>query len=138
MADPDVRTTLSVNGELDDTPPTAMPLPDAGDDVGDRTSQGTRFRILRAHARGGLGEVFVAEDNELHREVALKQMQARHADNPRTRARFVLEAEITGGGAAPRRRSSFENCSGVSSPCVRPSPMPIAAVSCIAISSLTT
>jgi serine/threonine-protein kinase len=97
MAEPDLRTTLSANGELDDTPPTVMPLPEGFDDVGERTSQGTRFRILRPHARGGLGEVFVAEDGELHREVALKQMQARHADNPRTRARFVLEAEITGG-----------------------------------------
>jgi serine/threonine-protein kinase len=96
MADPDVCTTLSANGELDATPPTAMPLSAAGDDVDERRSQGSRFRILRPHARGGLGEVFVAEDGELHREVALKQMQARHADNERIRARFILEAEITG------------------------------------------
>jgi WD40 repeat protein/tRNA A-37 threonylcarbamoyl transferase component Bud32 len=65
--------------------------------VGDVTSAGTRFRILRPHARGGLGEVFVAEDTELHREVALKEIQGRHADNPSSRARFLLEAEITGG-----------------------------------------
>jgi serine/threonine-protein kinase len=58
---------------------------------------GLRFRILRPHARGGLGEVFVAEDTELHREVALKEMQARHAGHEASRGRFVLEAEITGG-----------------------------------------
>jgi serine/threonine protein kinase len=39
----------------------------------------------------------VALDTELGREVALKEIQARHADNASSRARFVLEAEITGG-----------------------------------------
>jgi eukaryotic-like serine/threonine-protein kinase len=60
-------------------------------------SDGARFRVLRPHARGGLGEVFVALDEELHREVALKQILGHHADDPTSRTRFVLEAEITGG-----------------------------------------
>src|SRR4029453_9126932 len=33
---------------------------------------------------------------ELNREVALKEIQDRHADRPDFRARFVREAEITG------------------------------------------
>jgi WD40 repeat protein/tRNA A-37 threonylcarbamoyl transferase component Bud32 len=65
--------------------------------VGEATSAGTRFQIVRLHARGGLGEVYVAEDVELHRLVALKEIQDEHADNPTSRSRFLLEAEITGG-----------------------------------------
>jgi serine/threonine protein kinase len=65
--------------------------------VGTVTSDGQRFRVLRPHARGGLGAVFVALDEELHREVALKQILQQHADDATSRHRFVLEAEITGG-----------------------------------------
>jgi serine/threonine protein kinase len=39
----------------------------------------------------------VAVDEELHREVALKEIQERYAADVQPRARFLLEAEITGG-----------------------------------------
>jgi serine/threonine protein kinase len=56
---------------------------------------GPRYKILRPHARGGLGEVLVALDQELHREVALKRMLKGGRDYSAGHRWFVREAEMT-------------------------------------------
>ncbi len=94
-SDPRFSETAAYSGEL----PQKDPGGDDGSaprDAGAAGADGPRFRVLRPHARGWLGTVSVALDADLNREVALKEIQEHHADDPHSRSRFLLEAEITG------------------------------------------
>jgi tRNA A-37 threonylcarbamoyl transferase component Bud32 len=95
VADPDVQASLghaqpAPEDEINSSG-TKAPEPDGSD------PWQTRYRKVRDHARGGLGIVYVAHDRELNRHVALKEIQEDHADRTDSRARFLLEAEVTGG-----------------------------------------
>src|SRR5262245_2783781 len=89
VPDADVQASLAHVGSV-------VPSDKTVDLVSRPGAEGLRYRVLRPHAIGGLGEVFVAEDIELHREVALKEIQEKHADDAGSHCRFLLEAEITG------------------------------------------
>jgi hypothetical protein len=78
-------------------PETVPPFPAVRCLTDVRQISGLRFQVLRPHGKGGIGEVFVARDQELNREVALKEMQDPYARDAHNRGRFVREAEITGG-----------------------------------------
>ncbi|MEM6469529.1 MAG: protein kinase [Planctomycetota bacterium] len=70
---------------------TTVPASDSASSINER------FKVLRPHAKGGLGQVLVALDQDLNREVALKEIQERFASNPNYQLRFLAEAKITGG-----------------------------------------
>ena len=95
VADPELQTSLTRVPRTNERADPDATAPHART-AGDSTAAGMRFRILRLHRTGGLGAVYVAHDEELHREVALKEIRDRHAHDPDSRSRFVQEAEITG------------------------------------------
>src|SRR5262249_40903018 len=74
----------------------ALKRPDvpSSDPAGDLATR-SRYRVLRLHARGGLGEILAARDEELGREVALKRLQRHQARDAGSRGRFLREAELT-------------------------------------------
>lgn len=104
--EPDSNSALASSSCGQDTLPSALSsYPSASDPVVqlaptytfvDRpTTVESRFVVVRHFAKGGVGEVFVAQDRDLHREVAIKTMQARYANDNVCRSRFLLEAEVT-------------------------------------------
>ena len=55
-----------------------------------------RVQVDPPASQGGLGRVWLARDNELNREVALKEIHPDKAGHPEMRRRFLQEAQVTG------------------------------------------
>ena len=94
--DDGLRLTLSKTLGCDATLPIDQGEAPPGSAQPSQAIKGERFQLIRPHASGGIGQVWLARDSELQRDVALKEIQPRFAELADQRARFVLEAEITG------------------------------------------
>jgi serine/threonine-protein kinase len=99
-----LSTAAEAEGQAETLPPddSHVPVAPAAEHADERPAGGRddgyrgRFRILRQHARGGLGTVSIAEDQTLGRQVALKQIRPEMAGRRGSRERFIHEAQVTG------------------------------------------
>lgn len=77
-------------GESDIDMAVAEPQP------GESRQMNSRFTLIRRMGHGGLGTVWLARDEKLKRNVAIKQMNSTALESPSSWERFHREAEITG------------------------------------------
>jgi len=71
-------------------------------------SQVSHYRILRHLSSGGMGEVYVGEDAQLRRKVAIKFIRAADAADEPTRRRFEREAQAASALNHPNICTIFE------------------------------
>ncbi len=74
--------------------PPSAPGPPLPDDHA--PPQDSRFQAPQFYKKGGMGRVFAADDAELNRRVAVKDIQPRHQGIDWYRRKFIFEAEVTG------------------------------------------
>jgi serine/threonine-protein kinase len=91
-ADDDIRRSLGdvelarrAGGTLEYVAPLSQP-------AGSRD----RYTLTTLHAKGGIGQVWLARDTAMQREVALKELRPDRSGNDAILRRFLQEARITG------------------------------------------
>ena len=87
VQDSDIQLTLA---ELKPAPGVTL------EDAAAPAKPADRYEITRQYSEGALGRIWLAADQDLQREVVLKELHPSRAREPATRKRFLNEARITG------------------------------------------
>jgi serine/threonine-protein kinase len=89
LTDPNIRQTVASLT----TPPAGVVMVST---TASEPASRDRYTLSRLHATGGIGRVWLARDQCLGREVALKELRPDRAGYPTVWARFLKEARVTG------------------------------------------
>lgn len=77
---------------------------------------GRRYQLGKLHAAGGIGEIWLAQDADLERQVAVKRLRSPTVASDVTKMRFMREARITGQlehpGVVPIYEICFDDTTG--------------------------
>jgi serine/threonine-protein kinase len=87
LEDPEVRRSLA---SLTDVPPDLHPT------INYPLPSRQRYVLAHLHARGGIGQIWLAHDPQIGRDVALKELRPERAGHEPSTARFLQEARVTG------------------------------------------
>jgi PAS domain S-box-containing protein len=95
----DVKRSLAALNDADiqrslTGPPGVATVLDAAEDL--PAGPQMRYRLMRLHATGGIGRIWLARDADLGRDVALKELRPERANDAALWSRFLKEARITG------------------------------------------
>lgn len=92
IADPDLKASLAGIVEHPDPSRSVM----VATTLAYQPEGRERYTLSRLYAQGGIGQVWLARDGDIGRDVALKELIPGRADSPAVLARFLEEAKITG------------------------------------------